>query len=132
MRRLAEAALLTAVAILGLSCARESTSGAAREEPESWAVTAWGELYELFPEIDPLVDGEISPAHTHVTILDGFQPLTKGVVEIVLTDARGEQVFRAGEPVRPGIFNVDVAPKGTGEYRLLFRIELLGHGVSPF
>jgi cobalt-zinc-cadmium efflux system membrane fusion protein len=92
------------------------------EEVESWSVTAWGERYEIFPEVDPLVAGATSPAHTHVTILDGFQALTAGTVEIVLRGAGGEQVFSANEPVRPGIFNVNVAPAAEGDYELAFRI----------
>jgi membrane fusion protein, heavy metal efflux system len=122
MRSLIPAAAVVSAGLLAASCARDASSPAA-ERAESWAVTAWGELYEVFPEVDPLVDGVVSRAHTHVTILDGFQPLSEGVVEIVLAGSGAEQVFRATEAVRPGIFNVEIAPKGAGEYRLLFRIE---------
>jgi RND family efflux transporter MFP subunit len=123
MRCNPELSTLLVIAIVVTSCTACTSRQEAAPEAESWAVTAWGELYEVFPEIDPLIDGAVSPAHTHVTILDGFQPLTQGVVEIVLTGGGAEQVFRATEPVRPGIFNVEVAPKGTGEYRIVFRIQ---------
>ncbi len=115
----AVAALLVAVLTLA-ACGKRAEEAA---EPESWSVTAWGERYELFPEVDPLVAGAPSPAHTHVTILDRFQPMTAGTVQIVLRGgAGGEQVFTATEAVRPGIFNVEVRPAAAGDYELLFRI----------
>jgi cobalt-zinc-cadmium efflux system membrane fusion protein len=115
------AALLVTALAGGLAGCRDHEH-AAEVEPESWSVTAWGERYEVFPEVDPLVAGTASPAHTHVTVLGGFQPLTEGHVEIVLRSAGGEQVFAADTAVRPGIFNIDVAPTSAGEYELLFRI----------
>lgn len=94
------------------------------EHGESWSVTAWGERYELFPEIDGLVAGEVAEAHTHVTILDGFAPLTDGTVSIVLTGSGGdEQTFSTTEPIRPGIYQIEVAPRASGEFDLAFRVE---------
>jgi membrane fusion protein, heavy metal efflux system len=93
-------------------------------ETESWAVTAWGERYELFPEIDPLIAGELAESHTHVTVLDGFAPLAEGRVAIVLRDAAGgEEVFAETRAKRPGIFGVGVRPAREGERELLFRID---------
>lgn len=88
----------------------------------SWSVTAWGSRYEVFPEVGPLTAGETVVAHTHVTVLDGFTPLEQGRVEIVLVGASGEQVFGADQPVRPGIFNVEIRPESAGEADVLFRI----------
>jgi RND family efflux transporter MFP subunit len=85
-------------------------------------VTAWGTVYEVFPEVDPLVAGEIAMAHTHVTVLDGFSPLLAGRVEIVLAGDGGEQVFAASEPVRPGIFSIEIRPERAGDFDLRFRI----------
>jgi biotin carboxyl carrier protein len=115
------AGAVTALALLFAGCGHRHE--AAEAESESWQVTAWGERYELFPEVDPLIAGSAAPAHTHVTVLDGFRPLTEGRVEIVLRNESGEQVFDATTPVRPGIYNVDVAPSAPGEYELLFRID---------
>jgi hypothetical protein len=42
-------------------------------EAESWAVTAWGQHFELFPEIDALAAGKTAGAHVHVTVLDCSQ-----------------------------------------------------------
>jgi RND family efflux transporter MFP subunit len=92
--------------------------------PEPWAVTAWGELYEIFPEVDPLVAGEVAESHTHVTILADFSPLAAGEVAIVLRDAAGaEEVFRSTAAKRPGIFGIELRPARSGEYELLFRID---------
>jgi membrane fusion protein, heavy metal efflux system len=100
--------------------------GHGEDEGESWAVTAWGEHYEIFPEIDPLIVGTVARAHTHVTLLEDFSPMTAGTVEIVLRGSAGDTVFRATEPIRPGIFNVEIQPERVGEYDLVFRIEPAG------
>jgi RND family efflux transporter MFP subunit len=117
--RIALFALVITVGVLG--CAgrvQEEDHG----EDDTWAVTAWGEVYELFPEIDELVAGATAMAHTHVTVLDGFQPLLEGRVEIVLRQGGSEMVFTSVEPIRPGIFNVEVRPEQAGEFELAFRI----------
>src|SRR5688572_23335319 len=95
---------------------------AAAAEPEPWAVTTWGERYEIFPETDPLVAGSTSSAHTHVTVLSGFAPLRTGTVAIVLRGAGGEQSF-SGTFKRDGIFDVPIAPAREGIFDLLFRID---------
>lgn len=96
----------------------------AHEEAESWAVTAWGELYEIFPEIDPLVVGEAAAAHTHVTRLVDFAPLTEGRVEIVLRGTDGaEAVFGATVAKKPGIYGIEITPRRPGEFELLFRVD---------
>lgn len=67
---------------------------------------------------------ETAQAHTHVTVLDGFEPLAEGRVALVLRDEGGsEQVFRQNEPTRPGIFTIQVAPEAAGLYDLVFRID---------
>jgi RND family efflux transporter MFP subunit len=97
---------------------------ASADGPEPWAVTAWGELYEIFPEIDALVAGEVAESHTHVTTLADFSPLAAGEVAIVLRDAAGaEEVFRATQARRPGIFGIEVRPSRTGQFELLFRVD---------
>ena len=90
---------------------------------EAWTVTALGERFEVFPEIDALEVGHTAMAHTHVTRLADFGPLVEGTVEIVLVDGEGEQVFGAGESADPGHFLVEVTPRRTGEADLLFRID---------
>lgn len=96
-------------------------------EADSWAVTAWGQHFELFPEIDALVAGGAAGAHVHVTVLDGFQPVTEGSVTVVLTEAGGAQErFSSTSVVRPGIFNVEIQPREAGDRELSFVIEAGG------
>lgn len=117
-------AVLVLVAVLAsgwTGCADPAPEPEATDA-ESWSVTAWGERFEVFPEVEPLVAGEVAVAHTHVTRLDGFTPLVEGTVEVVLAGPSGEEVFRAEEPVRPGIFAVEIEPRSPGEADLLFRI----------
>ena len=96
---------------------------------ESWTVTALGERFEVFPEIDVLAEGHTAMAHTHVTRLADFAPLAEGTVEIVLVDGYGEQVFGADQPAAPGVFNVELTPQRAGQADLLFRIDD-GNGVE--
>ena len=117
-RRLAAAAFLLTV----LACSTSPPAEQPADVDDSWSVTAWGERFEVFPEVDVLVAGQAAVAHTHVTRLADFAPVTDARVEIVLVDASGEQVFGADQVVRPGIFNIEVTPRQPGEADVLFRI----------
>lgn len=105
----------------------EQDTHAAAEEPESWAITSWGEHFEIFAEMDPLDAGHVSKSHTHVTILDGFLPLTVGKVSAILRSESGaEQVFAKDEALRAGIFSIEIKPEMAGEYDFIFRVEAIG------
>lgn len=121
------AATLLAVLLLGAAAcgpAREGhDAGEGSGAGGSWSVTAWGERYEVFPEIDALAAGETAEAHVHVTALDTFAPVEEGSVAIVLADEEGrERSYRADRPARSGIFAVEVRPERPGEYGLSFRV----------
>lgn len=113
---------LAAVMLSSLVAACSEPVETPEAEPESWSVTAWGERFEIFPEVDALVVGQTAVAHTHVTVLDGFLPLTEGLVEIVLSEQDGEQVFASDQAVRPGIFSVEIRPERAGDFDVSFRI----------
>ena len=94
---------------------------------ESWAVTSWGEQFEIFAEADPLVAGQVSNSHTHVTVLEDFSALREGVVSAVLRAADGsEVVFTQDQALRDGIFDIAIAPRTTGDFELLFRVQAAG------
>ena len=99
----------------------DATQPAAPEE-ESWSLTAWGQLYEIFPETRPLVAGEVAPSHTHVTVLADFSPLRTGSVSAVLRGSGTEQSF-AGTFKRNGIFEIPFHPAREGVYDLVFRVD---------
>ena len=120
-RRHSAGSMLLVAALLVSGCAASAVEDQLAGS-DSWSITAWGKLYEIFPEVGPLVAGELATAYTHVTALEDFTPLIDGKVEIVLSGPSGEQVFAASEPARPGIFHVAVRPEATGEYDLTFRI----------
>lgn len=91
---------------------------------ESWAITGWGEKYEVFAESEPLVAGRTARSHTHVTILEGFAPLEAGAVSIVLArPGAAPLVYRQDSALRAGIFSVEIEPAEAGEYVLMYRIE---------
>jgi len=115
--------LLLALAVLGGCGGGHEHPAEVAEEDESWAVTAWGEHFEIFAEADPLELGATSMAFTHVTTLKDFSPLVEGVVSVVLVDASGgEAVFTKEISTRPGIFSIDVVPESPGEFDLVFRV----------
>lgn len=96
-------------------------------EGESWAVTAWGDHFEIFAEADPLIAYGVSNSHTHVTVLHDFSPLREGLVSIVLRDASGrESVFEQPFALRDGIFDVEIVPTEEGDYDLFYRVEGAG------
>jgi len=123
---LAAAGALLALAGCGSPAAEAPSDDHHADAGESWSVTVWGDNFEIFPEVDPLVAGEVAVAHTHVTVLDGFAPLVDGTVEIVLSGPSGEQVFAADEPARPGIYSIEIEPESPGERELTFRIRTPG------
>ncbi len=91
---------------------------------EGWAVTAWGEDFEIFAEADPLSVGTVSKSHTHVTILEDFSAMTAGAVTAVLRSPDGSELaFRQGEVLRAGIFDIGIVPAEPGDFDLFFRVE---------
>jgi RND family efflux transporter MFP subunit len=121
--------LMFAAAVV-IACGQESGEDGhshGEDDTGSWAVTAWGEHFGLFPEFDELVAGETAGCHFHVTVLDGFKPATEGTVTVVLAGfSGGEERFSSTTVVRPGIFLIDVRPEGPGERELSFEIEVGG------
>lgn len=117
--------LLALLAVLPAGCgghdhpASGDHAHGAAGAPEPFAVTAWGARYEVFAETEPLVAGASSTSAVHVTVLEGFQPLLKGRVTVVVGTGR----FTATEAARPGIFRVPVAPPSEGESSISFEVE---------
>ncbi len=112
---------VAALALVASGCAKRE---AEKHAHEPWAVTCWGERYEIFAEADLLAVGETSKSHTHVTILDGFAPLTEGVVSAVLIDSTGATaVFTQPKAMRAGIFSIEIKPQVAGTFDLVFRVE---------
>ncbi|MFN0149258.1 MAG: efflux RND transporter periplasmic adaptor subunit [bacterium] len=118
---------MSIIALLAGCSARDDAAtddhGHAHPEAENWAVTAWGERYEIFPECEPLIAGKTAKCHTHVTILSDFSPQREGSAAVVLRAVNGtEQVFRQDTPLRDGIYSIEITPSAEGLYFLLFRI----------
>lgn len=97
------------------------------------SITRWTDRFELFAEHPPAVVGETVPFLAHVTILDGFQPVTEGSVTLVL---EGPQRIAAehDRPLRPGIFSPRFIPRtpGTYEARLEVRTPELEGTIGGF
>lgn len=123
-RRVVALAVLLSVAAWGCRKGDPQGEGSSHAAPEGWAVTAWGERYEVFAETDALVAGASATSNAHVTVLAGFAPLREGAVTLVLRGAGGaEEAFRQEKPKRDGIFPVEAKPRAEGTFDLVFRIE---------
>ena len=116
------ALLLLVAGALGFACDPPSEETSASATGGSWSLTAWGRLYEVYPEARSLRVGTATEVHTHVTTLEGHSPLEQGSVEVVLAGAGGEQVFRSSQAESPGLFGVEVLPESAGDFDLSFRI----------
>jgi len=93
-------------------------------EVEGWSVTAWGERFEIFAEVEPLVAGVSAVSNTHVTVLAGFSPLREGSVAAVLrAPGNSDAVFRQAVKKRDGIYPIEIKPAREGDFDLLFLVE---------
>lgn len=119
---------LALLLLLTMGCVGEDgIPDTAHEEDEGWAVTAWGDHFEIFAEADPLVVGRVSKSHTHVTALDDFSALREGVVVAVLRAPDGSEItFQRNEALRAGIFSIEIEPKTEGTFDLFFRVDGAG------
>jgi RND family efflux transporter MFP subunit len=123
MRTKTRTLVITLAFVSTLACRRDAPE-AAPEADDGWAVTAWGERYEVFAETDPLVAGRAATSNAHATVLGDFSPLKAGAVSAVLKGADGrEQRFRQTTPKRDGIFPVEIKPAGEGTFALAFVVE---------
>jgi len=115
-------ALAVAAALIGAAGCRRSPDAGAEEE--GWAVTAWGERFEIFAEVEPLVAGQPAVSHTHVTVLADFSPLRAGEVAAILrAPGTADEVFRQPAKSRDGIYAVTFNPAREGEFDLVFEVE---------
>ena len=94
------------------------------EAPEGWSLTAWGETFEIFAEVGPLVVGEPAVSHTHVTVLGDFSPLRQGSVSVVLRGpGAADELFRQDNKTRDGIYPIEIKPRREGELDLFFIVD---------
>ncbi len=88
-------------------------------EPEPIAMTKWTDDYELFVEFPPPIAGKPVPYHAHVTKLDGFVAVTKGIFRVYFKTATGVATEAHIEGAkRPGIFVFEGLAPAAGTYTL--------------
>ncbi len=118
--------LFTLTLLAALGCRQpgsQADSSQGHGLPETWAVTAWGERYEVFAETGPLIAGATVTSNVHVTVLQGFAPLKAGSVAMVLRAAGSEQTFRQEHAKRDGIYPVELQCPAEGDFELFFHID---------
>ncbi len=123
MKRRSTVSCLLFLAALACRSAAPPAADPAHAADESWALTAWGERYEVFAETDALVAGRVSTSNSHVTVLADFSPLKAGAVSVVLRGPGHEERFRQDQPKREGIFPVEIEATAEGTFDLVFAIE---------
>lgn len=97
--------------------------------PEPRSITHFTGVTELFVEFAPLVAGERSAMTAHITRLEGYEPVSAGRLDVVLSGG-GDPVerFRIESLRAPGIFRPTIAPRAAGERQL--RLELSAPGLE--
>ncbi len=78
-------------------------------------LTSYSERFELFAEHAPAVAGQEISVLAHLTVLDGFRPLTEGEVELELQGATPMKA-KAMKPDRPGIYRLTFKASAPGQY----------------
>jgi len=113
--------------LLAAGCRGTPPVDAPAHDDASWSVTAWGDHYEIFAEVDALIAGHAAMSNTHVTGLSGFSPVASGKVTAILGAQDGsETAFVQERPLRDGIFAVELQPSTEGSFQLSFLIESEG------
>lgn len=85
--------------------------------------TDYTDATELFVEFPALVAGNSATFAAHVTRLGDYEPLTSGVLDVVLEkEGRTVARFRVKQPARPGIFTPAVTPRDPGNFDLAIEV----------
>ena len=128
MKFLKSGLLLTA-AIVIISC---NTNQEAQNDPNedeghghgsSQQVTLFSENIEYFVEFPHLVIDEHADFTVHLTRLDTYKPISKGTVSVVVETAEGEITASSSEPLREGIFQVEIRPENAGPAEIHFSLK---------
>ncbi len=86
--------------------------------------TVWQDGMEAFVEYPPFKVGQASRLVTHLTLLDGNQPVREGRLTVILRREDGvEQRIQLDAPARAGIYLPELVPEHAGEYRLSLQLE---------
>ncbi|MGR3317395.1 MAG: efflux RND transporter periplasmic adaptor subunit [Candidatus Anammoxibacter sp.] len=94
------------------------------EELEPVAYTIYTDKLELFVEFKPLVVGKTSKFAAHLTRLgENFMAVTKGLMIVKLIGGKTQLIDTAAKPSSPGIFRLDLTPKTSGTYQLVFAVQ---------
>lgn len=116
--------LLVAAMVLS-ACNRSGESPGAHDHDQDAEVvsaiqsTLFSDQYEYFIEYDPLSAGTSSGFLVHVTRLATYDPVTSGSLTVRVGNAHAT----ADAPVRPGIFELEVVPGGSGKHEIVYSLQ---------
>nr|WP_321356949.1 efflux RND transporter periplasmic adaptor subunit [uncultured Draconibacterium sp.] len=120
---------VAAIAFLLFSCHQNSPHDSEAEhdhEHEKIQYTEYSNDFELFAEADAMVIGEHANILAHFTFLENFKPLESGKITAKLV-VNGKTISQTlNEPLRKGIYSLELEPTTTGEGKLYFDIETKG------
>ena len=127
--RLAPIGLILLLLFTAAAYAGDDHSHGANNETPSVAVTQWTDEVELFMEYPVPVIAVPGRFIIHLTILDGFQPVREGTVELVFTNSGGKtREIEARNVLREGIFAPYISLTEPGRYE--FSLSYKGAGVE--
>lgn len=90
-------------------------------ESAAIGITRFGDHVEMFAEHAPAVRGSPVELLVHVTVLEGFSPLTSARVTLEL-EGPVQVATTVETPERPGIYRVAITPPRAGNYRGRLRV----------
>jgi membrane fusion protein, heavy metal efflux system len=126
--------LLLTAALMIVSCTAKQEApndphaGEDDEHGSGQLVTLFTENTEYFVEFPHLVIDEDADFTVHLTRLDTYKPLNEGTVSVVLKTADREITASSSEPIREGIFQIELLPENAGTSEIQFRYQ--GEGFN--
>ncbi len=127
--------VIAVVLVMGSGACRRSAPGGGAEghghehateqaDLPGKTVTTWTAKSELFMEHPALVVGQETAFAAHLTVLTGWQPLSKGKVTLTLKMADGRAMHaEVTAPSRPGIYRPTLKPATPGTCTLSVTID---------
>lgn len=89
---------------------------------ETQSFTELGDHYDFFVEYEELLAGQKAEFISHFTRLDGYKPVSKGILEVEMYNKDASYSGLANRLERPGIFIPEIIPEKPGVYDIVFRL----------
>ena len=82
--------------------------------------TLFSDKIEFFVEFPQLAEGHEASFYIHLTALENYKPISQGTVSVSLENDSGKIRESSSDPIRAGIYRVDVSPEKAGPANIHF------------